>query len=80
MGTGPGSFTGLRVGLATLKTVAYVRKLPLVGVMSADALRVAAAGAGAAADAAVRAMIATREADLEVESLQNRYAKLSRAK
>ena len=31
----------------------------------------------AAAEAAVRAMIATREADLEVESLQSRYAELS---
>ena len=41
VGTGPGSFTGLRVGLATAKTVAYARSLPLVGVMSSDALRVA---------------------------------------
>jgi tRNA threonylcarbamoyl adenosine modification protein YeaZ len=39
VGTGPGSFTGLRVGLATAKTIAYARKLPLVGVMSSDALR-----------------------------------------
>jgi tRNA threonylcarbamoyl adenosine modification protein YeaZ len=41
VGTGPGSFTGLRVGLATLKTVAYARRLPLVGVRSTDALRAA---------------------------------------
>jgi len=53
VGTGPGSFTGLRVGLATLKTVAYARELPLVGVMSADALRLAAAAAGAGDDATV---------------------------
>ena len=44
VGTGPGSFTGLRVGLATLKTVAYARELPLVGVMSSDALRLAGSG------------------------------------
>ena len=53
VGTGPGSFTGLRVGLATLKTMAYTRELPLVGVMSSDALRLAGTRAGAAADAAV---------------------------
>jgi tRNA threonylcarbamoyl adenosine modification protein YeaZ len=39
VGTGPGSFTGLRVGMATVKTIAYARELPLVGVMSAAALR-----------------------------------------
>lgn len=49
VGTGPGSFTGLRVGLATLKTVAYARALPLAGVMSSDALR----RAGGLEDAAV---------------------------
>ncbi len=53
VGTGPGSFTGLRVGLATAKTIAYARQLPLVGVMSSDALRLAAVDAGAAADSAV---------------------------
>lgn len=53
IGTGPGSFTGLRVGLATLKTIAYARTLPLVGVMSSDALRLAATHAGAPSESAV---------------------------
>ena len=53
VGTGPGSFTGLRVGLATLKTLAYARELPLVGVMSSDALRLAGSGVGAPSGAAV---------------------------
>ncbi len=48
VGTGPGSFTGLRVGLATAKTVAYAAGLPLVGLRSSDALRRAAVAFAAA--------------------------------
>jgi tRNA threonylcarbamoyl adenosine modification protein YeaZ len=53
VGTGPGSFTGLRVGLGTAKTVAYARGLALLGVPTSDALRRAARAAGAPADVAI---------------------------
>jgi tRNA threonylcarbamoyladenosine biosynthesis protein TsaB len=47
VGTGPGSFTGLRVGLAAAKTIAHARSLPIVGIPSAVALAVAVAGEAA---------------------------------
>ena len=38
VGTGPGAFTGLRVGLATAKAIAHELEVPIVGVSSGLAL------------------------------------------
>jgi tRNA threonylcarbamoyl adenosine modification protein YeaZ len=46
VGTGPGAFTGLRVGLATVKGLAYALHLPVVGVPTGEAFLLAASRAG----------------------------------
>ena len=43
VGTGPGAFTGLRVGLATAKAIAHELGVPIVGVSTGEALLRAAA-------------------------------------
>ena len=45
VGTGPGAFTGLRVGLATAKTLAHASLLPIAGVSTGAALLEAARAA-----------------------------------
>lgn len=42
VGTGPGAFTGLRVGIATAKALAHARRVPIVGIGTAAALLEAA--------------------------------------
>jgi len=42
VGIGPGSFTGLRIGLATAKTIAYSLDVPIVGISTTQALALAA--------------------------------------
>src|SRR5207244_3187828 len=45
VGTGPGAFTGLRVGLATAKTLAHELRVPIVGIATSQALLAGVDGA-----------------------------------
>jgi len=63
VGTGPGGFTGLRLGISTARALAQARDLPLVGVSSLEAL---ARGAEPAGHGLVLAVLDARRGEVFV--------------
>ena len=66
---GPGSFTGLRTGLAAARGIALAQGIPAVGVTTLEAVAAAAARNATASEAALPIVVAleTRRADLYIQ-------------
>ncbi len=70
IGLGPGSFTGLRIGLSTLKALAYAHGIPLVGASSLRALAAEAFGDTSISDLTVLALATVKRGEVYCQAFR----------
>ena len=71
---GPGSYTGVRIGVTIAKTLAWTLNIPLVGISSLEAL---AAGAGRYFDGCISPLFDARRGQIYTGLYQYRNGKLN---
>jgi tRNA threonylcarbamoyladenosine biosynthesis protein TsaB len=64
VGVGPGTFTGLRIGVATARALARARDIPLVGVSTLESLALNGLSAGGDRGGAVLAVLDARRGEV----------------
>jgi tRNA threonylcarbamoyl adenosine modification protein YeaZ len=75
-GLGPGSFTGMRVGLATIKGMSWAKKKPVIGISTLDVL----ASDVKVADASIVPIIDAKRNLLYCSIYENKNGRLKRIK
>jgi tRNA threonylcarbamoyladenosine biosynthesis protein TsaB len=78
--TGPGTFTGVRIGVATARGIAVASGLPVIGVTTLEAVAAGAVKHCATRDRAIAAVFDARRGEVYVQCFSATFQALTKAK